>query len=55
MELLLLIGVIVAAIVAMLFLTRHPGEVDPAETELKAAGRDPDRQFRRPPNEGDLL
>jgi hypothetical protein len=55
MEVLLIIGVVVAAIVVMLFLTRHPAEDDAHTTSIKADRMDADRQFRRPPNEGDLL
>ena len=51
----LLIAAIVIGIVAMLLLTRDRHEDDAHDVGQKAAGLDPDRQFRRPPNEGDLL
>lgn len=54
MDLVLIIVIVVVGIVALLLVagTRNQEAVD---VELKAAGGDPDRQFRRPPNEGDLL
>ena len=51
----LLIAAIVIGIVAMLLLSRDRHEVHALDVEQKAARIDPDRQFRRPPHEGDLL
>ena len=51
----LLIAAIVIGIVALLLLSRDRHEVDGTGVEQTAAGLDPDRQFRRPPHEGDLL
>ena len=55
MELVLIIGVVVVGIVVMLFLTRDPHEEKAMDDVMRASRIDPDRQFRRPPNEGDLL
>ena len=55
MELVLIIAVVVVGILAMLFLTRDPHEEDAMESLMRASRIDPDQQFRRPPNEGDLL
>jgi hypothetical protein len=56
MELVLIIAVIVVGIVALFLVSRNDDEEKTAmENEMKASGIDPDRQFRRPPNEGDLL
>jgi hypothetical protein len=54
MELLLIIVVLVVGVVALVLLSGTT-QGDLVDTELNAAGRDPDRQFRRPPSEGDLL
>ena len=51
----LLIAVIVIGIVAMLLLTRDRHEDDAHDVTQRAAGLDAERQFRRPPSEGDLL
>lgn len=53
MELLLIIGIIVVGVVALLLISGREGDV--VDAELSAARIDPDRQFRRPPGEGDLL
>jgi hypothetical protein len=55
MELLLLIAVVVVGTLALLFLSRDSREEDRLDADLRAAKRDPDRQFQRPPDEGDLL
>jgi len=55
MELLLVITVVVVGVLALLLLPRDPREEDRYEVDLRAAKRDPGRQFRRPRNEGDLL
>jgi hypothetical protein len=49
-----IIGFIVVGILLMLFLTRHPAE-DDAHTTMMKERMDSEREFRRPPNEGDLL
>ena len=54
MDLVLIIVVVVVVVVALVLLS-GTSKGDLVDTELKAAGRDPDRQFRRPPSEGDLL
>jgi hypothetical protein len=54
MDLLLIIVVVVVGVVALVLMS-GTSQGDVVDTELKAAGRDPDRQFRRPPSEGDLL
>jgi len=51
----LMIAAVVIGVVALLFLARHHHEVNAMDVEQKALGIDPERQFRRPPNEGDLL
>ena len=51
----LLIAAIAIGIVVMLLLTRDRHEDVAHDVGQKAAGLSPDRQFRRPPNEGDLL
>ena len=54
MDLLLIIVFVVVGIVALLLMSgaTSRSQGDAIDGELKA---DPDRQFRRPPNEGDLL
>ena len=51
----LLIAAVVIGIVALLLLFRDRHEENALDVEQKAAGLDPERQFRRPPHEGDLL
>jgi hypothetical protein len=57
MDVVFIVIVIVVAIVVLAWspLTRRTGDAVEKEARSGARGADLDRQFKRPPNEGDLL